>query len=436
MADESRTGRPSDVQPSPPEDGRVGTSAAEPRAREASVDDPTPLGAAPSTVARDQPEAQRATAAQHWAELSERRRNQILIGVFAMFVLLYPLLDRAFGWQRMGSMNPILIFVLLALGLNIVVGFAGLLDLGYAAFFAIGGYTVAFLTAPQSPLVQAGIQADFWIALPISFVVAATFGFILGAPTLRLRGDYLAIVTLAFGEIVPQAIRNLEWLTNGTKGMNPIGRPHLGEIELLASDQIPWYYLIVAVSALSVFIILRLQNSRLGRAWMAMREDEIAAASMGIDLVRTKLLAFGLGASFSGFGGALYASMLQFIGPDQFQFDVSILLLAMVILGGIGNIWGVLFGGLVMGAFNFIWVESAAGFVRGLSATPGLGFLAIVDLNNSKLMLFGLALVLMMLLRPEGIFPSAQRKAELRGAKPATATTVAGVQESLHDARA
>ncbi|MBA2446751.1 MAG: branched-chain amino acid ABC transporter permease [Chloroflexi bacterium] len=353
-----------------------------------------------------------------------------------MFVLLYPLLDRAFGWQRMGSMNPILIFVLLALGLNIVVGFAGLLDLGYAAFFAIGGYTVAFLTAPQSPLVQAGIQADFWIALPISFVVAATFGFILGAPTLRLRGDYLAIVTLAFGEIVPQAIRNLEWLTNGTKGMNPIGRPHLGEIELLASDQIPWYYLIVAVSALSVFIILRLQNSRLGRAWMAMREDEIAAASMGIDLVRTKLLAFGLGASFSGFGGALYASMLQFIGPDQFQFDVSILLLAMVILGGIGNIWGVLFGGLVMGAFNFIWVESAAGFVRGLSATPGLGFLAIVDLNNSKLMLFGLALVLMMLLRPEGIFPSAQRKAELRGAKPATATTVAGVQESLHDARA
>jgi branched-chain amino acid transport system permease protein len=336
----------------------------------------------------------------------------------------------------MGSMNPILIFVLLALGLNIVVGFAGLLDLGYAAFFAIGGYTAAFLTAPQSPLVQRGIQTDFWIALVASFFVAAIFGVILGAPTLRLRGDYLAIVTLAFGEIVPRAFLNLEWLTNGSKGMNPIGRPHAADVELLASDQVPWYYLILAVTIFSVFVIVRLHDSRLGRAWMAMREDEIAAASMGIDLVKTKLLAFALGASFSGFGGALYASMLQFIDPFQFDFSISIMLLAMVILGGIGNIWGVMFGGLVMGAFNFIWVESAAGWVRGLSTTPGLGFLAAVDLANSKLMLFGLALVLMMLIRPEGIFPSAQRKAEIKGAKAATAIAVPGVEESLHDARA
>ena len=403
------------------------------------ADEPTTIpraqptaGVPGDTVSRDEATARRATANQRWAELSERRRNTILLGVFAAFVLLYPLLDRVLGWQRMGSMNPILIFMLLALGLNIVVGFAGLLDLGYAAFFAIGGYTAAFLTAPQSPL---PFRTDFWIALVASFFVAAVFGVILGAPTLRLRGDYLAIVTLAFGEIVPRAFLNLEGWTNGSRGMNPIGRPHAGDIELLASDQIPWYYLIVVISAISVFMIYRLHDSRLGRAWMAMREDEIAAASMGIDLVKTKLLAFALGASFSGFGGALYASMLQFIDPFQFDFSISIMLLAMVILGGIGNIWGVLFGGLLMGAFNFIWVESAAVWVRNLATALNQPWLASIDLANSKLMLFGLALVLMMLLRPEGIFPSAQRKAELKGIKPDSAVDVEGVEESLFDAR-
>ncbi|MCC6179417.1 MAG: branched-chain amino acid ABC transporter permease [Chloroflexi bacterium] len=314
----------------------------------------------------------------------------------------------------MGSMNPILIFTLLALGLNIVVGFAGLLDLGYAAFFAIGGYTVAFLSAPSSPLVQRGIETSFWVALPIAFIVAAIFGVILGAPTLRLRGDYLAIVTLAFGEIVPRTFLNLEGLTNGSKGMNPIARPNFFGRELLASDQIPWYYLILAVTILSVFVIVRLRDSRLGRAWMAMREDEIAAASMGIDLVKTKLLAFALGASFSGFGGALYTSMLQFIDPFQFDFSISIMLLAMLILGGIGNIWGVMFGGILLGIFNFILVDGAGGWLRGLSQTLGIPFLAQIDVGNSKLLIFGLALVLMMLIRPEGIFPSAQRKAELR----------------------
>ena len=348
-----------------------------------------------------------------WDGIDEHTRNRALFGIFVAFIMLYPLIDRALGIGRMGSMNPILVFTLLALGLNIVVGMAGLLDLGYAAFFAIGGYTVAFLTAPQSPLVQRGFQTDFWVALLLSFVVAAVFGVILGAPTLRLRGDYLAIVTLAFGEIVPRAFLNLEWLTNGAKGMNPIGRPHGGGVELLASDQVPWYYLILAVTAFSVFVMVRLRDSRLGRAWVAMREDEIAAASMGIDLVKTKLLAFALGASFSGFGGALYASMLQFIDPFQFDFSISIILLAMVILGGIGNIWGVMFGAIVMGWFNFIFVDAAAGWLRGLSQALGAPWLAQIDVANSKLMVFGLALVLMMLIRPEGIFPSAQRKAEL-----------------------
>ncbi|MFN8524077.1 MAG: branched-chain amino acid ABC transporter permease [Chloroflexota bacterium] len=333
-------------------------------------------------------------------------RNRALFGLFVAFLLLYPIADRGLGINRMGSMNPILIFMLLALGLNIVVGFAGLLDLGYAAFFAIGGYTAAFLTAPQSPL---PFRTDFWIALVAAFVVAAVFGVILGAPTLRLRGDYLAIVTLAFGEIVPRAFLNLEGLTNGSKGMNPIGRPHFGGTELLASDQVPWYYLILAVSAFSVYLMIRLQGSRLGRAWVAIREDEIAAASMGIDLVKTKLLAFALGASFSGFGGALYAAMLQFIDPFQFDFSISIILLAMVIMGGIGNIWGVMFGGLLMGAFNFIFTETAASTVKNL----GIPLLSQIDLANSKLMMFGLLLVLMMLLRPQGIFPSVQRQQEL-----------------------
>jgi branched-chain amino acid transport system permease protein len=366
--------------------------------------------------------------ARGWAGLDEQTRSRTLFAVFVAFLLLYPLIDRGLGFQRMGSMNPILIFMLLALGLNIVVGFAGLLDLGYAAFFAIGGYTVAFLTAPQSPLVQRGYVADYWVALPISFVVAAIFGLILGAPTLRLRGDYLAIVTLAFGEIVPQAIRNLEGITNGTKGMNPIGRPTFGSVELLASDQVPWYYLILAVTAFSVYIIVRLRDSRLGRAWMAMREDEIAAASMGINLVKTKLLAFALGASFSGFGGALYASMLQYIGPDQFDFSISIILLAMVIMGGIGNVWGVMFGSIVLGAFNFILVDSATGWLRAVGTFLNLPFLASIDLVNAKLFMFGLALVLMMLLRPEGIFPSAQRKAELGRSRvtPDIASTGAG----------
>ncbi|MGE3270858.1 MAG: branched-chain amino acid ABC transporter permease [Chloroflexota bacterium] len=366
------------------------------------------------------PAATASTAeADHQAErglfgLEEHTRNRLLFGIFVALIALYPVIDRTLGIDRMGSMNPILIFTLLALGLNIVVGFAGLLDLGYAAFFAIGGYTVAFLTAPQSPMVQAGYTLDFWVALPIAFVVAAIFGLILGAPTLRLRGDYLAIVTLAFGEIVPQAIRNLEGITNGTKGMNPIGRPTFGTVELLASDQVPWYYLILAVSVLSIFVIVRLRDSRLGRAWVAMREDEIAASSMGINLVRTKLSAFALGASFSGFGGALYASMLQYIGPDQFDFSISIILLAMVIMGGIGNVWGVVFGGIVLGTFNFILVDSASGWMKSLATTLNMPILASIDLVNAKLMLFGLALVLMMLLRPEGIFPSAQRKMELR----------------------
>jgi branched-chain amino acid transport system permease protein len=326
----------------------------------------------------------------------------------------------------MGAFPTILIYTVLALGLNIVVGFAGLLDLGYAAFFAIGGYTAAFLTSPQSPL--AGVfQTNFYVAMALAFLVAATFGIILGAPTLRLRGDYLAIVTLAFGEIVPRAFLNLEQWTKGSKGINPIGRPtipwlengQLTTLQLSNSDQTPWYYLIFVVGCLSVFAIYRLANSRIGRAWMAIREDELAASAMGIDLVQTKLLAFAIGASFSGFAGSLWASMLQLIDPFQFDFSISIVVLSMIILGGIGNIWGVIFGGVVLGFYDRVLTSEASNWLHGLAAAVNIPlvspFLATVDLTQFKFGIFGLALVILMLTRPEGIFPNRQRAVEMHG---------------------
>jgi branched-chain amino acid transport system permease protein len=352
-------------------------------------------------------------------------RNAFLV-TFIIFLALYPVLDKSFGWGKMGAFPTILIFTVLALGLNIVVGFAGLLDLGYAAFFAIGGYTAAFLTSPQSPL-YGTFQTNFYVAMALSFLVAATFGIILGAPTLRLRGDYLAIVTLAFGEIVPRAFLNLEQWTKGSKGINPIGRPtipwledgQLTTLQLSNSDQTPWYYLIFVVGCLSVFAIYRLANSRIGRAWMAIREDELAASAMGIDLVQTKLLAFAMGASFSGFAGSLWASMLQLIDPFQFDFSISIVVLSMIILGGIGNIWGVIFGGVVLGFYDRVLTSEASNWLHGLAAAVNIPlispFLAGVDLTQYKFGIFGLALVVLMLTRPEGIFPNRQRAVEMHG---------------------
>jgi branched-chain amino acid transport system permease protein len=352
-------------------------------------------------------------------------RNAFLV-TFIIFLGIYPLLDKSFGWGKMGAFPTILIYTVLALGLNIVVGFAGLLDLGYAAFFAIGGYTAAFLTSPQSPLY--GIfQTNFYVAMALSFLVAATFGIILGAPTLRLRGDYLAIVTLAFGEIVPRAFLNLEQWTKGSKGINPIGRPtipwfqdgQLTTLQLSNSDQTPWYYLIFIVGCLSVFIIYRLAHSRIGRAWMAIREDELAASAMGIDLVQTKLLAFALGASFSGFAGSLWASMLQLIDPFQFDFSISIVVLSMIILGGIGNIWGVIFGGVILGFYDRVLTSEATNWLHGLAGAVNIPllspFLGGVDLTQYKFGIFGLALVVLMLTRPEGIFPNRQRAVEMHG---------------------
>jgi branched-chain amino acid transport system permease protein len=352
-------------------------------------------------------------------------RNAFLV-TFIIFLALYPILDRSFGWGKMGAFPTILIYTLLALGLNIVVGFAGLLDLGYAAFFAIGGYTAAFLTSPQSPLYGV-FQTNFYVAMALSFLVAATFGVILGAPTLRLRGDYLAIVTLAFGEIVPRAFLNLEQWTKGSRGINPIGRPtipwleggQITTIQLSNSDQVQWYYLIFVIGGLSVFAIYRLANSRIGRAWMAMREDELAASAMGIDLVQTKLLAFAMGASFSGFAGSLWASMLQLIDPFQFDFSISIIVLSMIILGGIGNIWGVIFGGVVLGFYDRVLTSEATNWLHGLATAINVPLVSpllnAVDLTQYKFAIFGAALVFLMLTRPEGIFPNRQRAVEMHG---------------------
>ncbi len=364
---------------------------------------------------------------------AEMRRKVLIfaaaVAVVALFPLIHPAADRALGAQTMLPMMQIALFVILALGLNIVVGFAGLLDLGYVAFFAIGAYTVAFLTSPQSVLVERGISAPFWLAMVISLFVAGIFGVVLGAPTLRLRGDYLAIVTLAFGEIVPVVIRNMEKWTKGTKGINPIGQPALpGDYKIgdpipgftltVAGDRVnsghaTWYWLVLLVGLLTIFLISRLRDSRLGRAWMAMREDEVAASFMGVNLVQTKLLAFGLGASFSGFSGSIFASMLQVIDPSQFDFSVSIIVLSMVIVGGLGNIWGVILGGFLMGFFNFFLAPNANEWLRRFAGATNLDFLANVRLDDKKLFIFGLSLVLMMVLRPEGLIPSARRKAEL-----------------------
>jgi branched-chain amino acid transport system permease protein len=355
-----------------------------------------------------------------WYTATGKARQQKMLGTIVGIgaALLFPLINNLLGLGWEAKAIPITLFIVLALGLNVVVGFAGLLDLGYAAFFAIGAYTMAFLTSTVSPIgfVREGNHVNFFLAMFISAAVAAIFGVLLGAPTLRLRGDYLAIVTLGFGEIVPLVIKNTPEITKGTQGMNPIGYPEIPGLQF-AVDPIPWYYLIVVVLIVSVLITGRLRTSRVGRAWAAMREDEVAAASMGVNLVTTKLFAFALGASFSGFAGSIWASYLQVIAPEQFDFSVSIFVLCMIILGGLGNIGGVIAGGLMLGFVDRILFDWINGFVHGLGSAIGNQDLAIMDVSRSRQLIFGVALVVMMLVRPEGLFPSARVRAELHAAE-------------------
>jgi len=295
-------------------------------------------------------------------------------------------------------------FVLLALGLNIVVGFAGLLDLGYAAFFAIGSYAFAMLASPQF-----GIHVPFWLLLFVASGIAAVFGILLGAPTLRLRGDYLAIVTLGFGEIVPQTFLNLAQWTGGPNGISSLDQPSFFGLRF-GFDPLPYYLLILALIAVALWFANNLRESRLGRAWMAIREDELAAAHMGINTTTTKLAAFALGASFSGLAGCAYASKLQLVSPDQFQFNVSVFILAMLVLGGMGNLPGVILGSVILSALERFILPQGTSFLHGIGLTS-------IDLTNSRFLIYGAILVLMMLFRPEGLLPSGQRKAELHAAE-------------------
>ncbi len=384
-------------------------------------------------------------------EKQERLAKMILL---ALLIVAFPFIDKLTALRWTAQIIFALIFVILGLGLNIVVGYAGLLDLGYAAFFAIGAYTTGILSSPVH-----GIQWNFWLVIWIAAGMAAIWGFILGAPTLPLRGDYLAIVTLGFGEIVPTVFKNLidvtikepftcwilpglirlfggqttmacitfvehEDLTFGEKGISPIGRPSLpfiGEFE--SSNPITWYFLIIAIILMSVFIIRRLRDSRLGRAWMAIREDELAAAQMGINPVATKLAAFALGATFSGFAGAFYAAYIRGIFPSVFDFSTSIIILCCVILGGIGNNNGVIVGGLVLMTADRLFLPALKDFLASLLTHTVLPLIsdpvvqhAVKDNANPilyRFLLFGLTLVIMMAVRPEGLLPNAQRRAEL-----------------------
>ena len=307
------------------------------------------------------------------------------------------------------------VFVLLAMGLNVVIGMAGLLDLGYAAFFAIGAYTYAYSNSPF-----AGTDFPFFPMLFVGAAVAAIFGILLGAPTLRLRGDYLAIMTLGFGEIVPIVFLNLDRFTRGTNGIGGIFRPEplpvLGPFSAISPFN---YFLVMAVIVtITMILMYRLADSRIGRAWNAIREDELAAAANGINTVTTKLLAFSLGATTSGLAGVFNASKLTIVSPDQFLFTVSFTVLAMVILGGMGNIWGVAVGAFVVYNIQAVVLKRINGVIEtvGIPAFdlgPLHVDLAKVPFVEYQFLLYGIALVLMMLLRPEGLFPNQRRRLEL-----------------------
>ncbi len=344
------------------------------------------------------------------------------------FVLFYPVLDPfLFGAGtdgRLAGYGDAGYYVILALGLNIVVGFAGLLDLGYVAFFAIGAYVWGMIGSTQltsilnlAPINPHLLSALFWPMIIVAALVAAFFGVLLGLPTLRLRGDYLAIVTLGFGEIVPIVFLELDRITNGPNGIVGVYSPAFPGANWLSAT--PYYYVILALIALSIFVNIRLRDSRLGRAWIAIREDEIAAASSGINLRNTKLFAFGAGAFFSGIAGAYHTAKLGLVSPDNFSLGDSIIFLAMVVIGGIGSIPGVIVGALAVYSIN----ELVLAQLDSLASDPSNPLFAIHNaishvftgftFGNIRNLIFGVILVVIMIFRPEGLIPSARRRREL-----------------------
>ena len=371
-------------------------------------------------------------------DFSENHRSTTIIvsmAIIAVLMIVLPrfpplsFIQREQAWFDTFANAGVLI--LLAMGLNVVVGLAGLLDLGYAAFFAIGAYTYAYSNSPYS-----GVDLPFLPMLVVGAAMAAVFGIALGAPTLRLRGDYLAIMTLGFGEIVPIVFLNLEPWTEGTNGISGIFRPEplplIGAFSALSP--FAYFILMLGIVTIAMALLYRLQDSRVGRAWNAIREDELAAAANGINTVITKLLAFALGATTAGLAGVFSASKLTIVSPDQFYFTVSFTVLAMVILGGMGNIWGV-----AAGAFIVYMIQSV--LLKQLNSVADLVNLPVIsDINftDYQFLLYGVALVLMMLFRPEGLFPSQRRRRELHIADDIDETDSGGDEfgvEVLEDAQ-
>ncbi len=339
-----------------------------------------------------------------------------------------------------------LAYVVMALGLNIVVGFAGLLDLGYVAFFAIGAYTMGWYGSGFLSLVNhgkgvhvavgglaaklPGIHMNFLIILVIAVIFTAIAGIIIGLPTLRLRGDYIAIVTLAFGEIIGRVAINGDGVvvggqpfTAGRQGItpvDPIDLPFLQPFGLLELK--PWYYFALFLIAIVLFVNFRLRDSRLGRAWIALREDEVAAVAMGVPSVKTKLYAYATGAAFGGISGAFLGSFLNTVNADQFQYYVSILVLAMIILGGVGSIWGVVLGAIVLSFVNTWFIPDV---LNEIPRHLGSSF----DATQITFGIYGFILLMMMLLRPQGLIPEKRHKMEL-------AEDVETSDETLYTARA
>ena len=336
----------------------------------------------------------------------------------AVGLLLVPLVAQQFGNAWVRIIDLALLYVLLALGLNIVVGYAGLLDLGYIAFYAVGAYMFGLLASPHltenfaalAATFPAGLHSPIWLVLPLGAAIAGLAGVVLGTPVLKLRGDYLAIVTLGFGEIIRVFLNNLESpinLTNGPRGLSQIDSLTLfgmdfGKTLRIGDFQLPsvtlYYYLFLAMVVLSVVICYRLERSRIGRAWMAIREDDIAAKAMGINTRNMKLLAFGMGATFGGLSGVLFASFQGFVSPESFSLQESIMIVAMVVLGGIGHIPGVILGAFVLAALPEV-LRYVAGPLQ--AATDGR-----LDASILRQLLIALAMIVVMLLRPRGLWPA------------------------------
>ena len=361
------------------------------------------------------------------------QHRHVALGATALVALVLLALPLVAGWLGPAWVRTLAfaaLYVMLALGLNIVVGFAGLLDLGYIAFYAVGAYTFALLASPQltenfpniARAFPEGLHVPIWAAIPLGAGIAAAFGVLLGAPVLKLRGDYLAIVTLGFGEIIRIFLNNLNEpinLTNGPQGITLIDPVRIGQLRFdrswsiwglqLTSLQL-YYYLFATLAVLCVLICVRLQDSRIGRAWVAIREDEIAAKAMGINVRNVKLLAFGLGATFGGVAGSMFAAFQGFVSPESFSLMESVIVLSMIVLGGLGHIPGVILGAVMLSVFPEFLRHTVGPLQNQLFGR------ILVDTEVLRMLVYGIALVVIMLYRPKGLWP-----APLHGTAPRVA---------------